>query len=261
MQQKLNFILKSIDEEYLSNYLNKGEIYFNPAEYFSIIENNEANMGKFDNDEGVWVEDVDLKEKSFFIGKAGSKEALVPLKNLTSVVARTSSKEISTTPIACFTQIKPEDFTFHSDGYYTLKSRVIEGLEEISGGRKFVLTYQDYFNTRIEALESKEHFGLCRGPIIYYEKSTKECEDKVPFGLHEKMVLFTKKKRYEAQKEYRIALLNRTTETGFAIHIGSIEDMSYVGNSLLELSEIRIKPVMIEEGQERFISEDQLDIQ
>lgn len=193
MEERLNFILKFIEERYLENYLMRGEIYFNPARYFTDIEDKEGNQGKLDKNEGVMIENVDLERTKYFIQKVESEQKPILLKGLTEVVKKFKAKNVSNIPIACFTLLTPDDFEQKKDGFYTVKRETVEGIKEISNKRKVVMTPFHYFEKKIKKFDLGGELGLFYSPIAYYEKSTHECINSIPLDLDNKMVLFTKR--------------------------------------------------------------------
>lgn len=253
MEERLNFILKFIEEKYLENYLKRGEIFFNPARYFTDIEDKEGNQGKLDKNEGVMIENVDLERTKYFIQKAESEQKPILLKGLTNVEKKFKAKNVSNIPIACFTLLTPDDFEQKKVGFYTVKREIVEGIKEISNKRKVVMTPFHYFKEKIDDLELREELGLYYSPIAYYEKSTHECKEFIQLDLDNRMVLFTKQKRYETQKEFRISLMEKNIEEGFSINIGSIEELSIVENSIEDLLDLNIKIQEIKSGPERIV--------
>jgi hypothetical protein len=197
-------LMKFSDSKYLDSLITKGLLYFNTIQYFKQQEDNHV----FDEYEGF--------------------DVIIPPKNISVITinGRDFKPAPSSKPVKLFLNNQPE--ITHICCFYIVKREgvLIDNIHKVFHDQMFefgdslcVITEVDRFQERvINAIkrESKLINGYMLRAVEYYD------ENEYTTNISP----FKKRKKYEYQSEYRIAI-NSDCCTPFVLSIGNLSDIVF----------------------------------
>lgn len=223
-ENQIVFLLKSMKREYLQNTIKRGIFCFNHPTVFSKWEDDDA--AQFDRWEAhdayegthiVYAPIIEEKDGMPVYGK-GRKLA-------DKAVIHMQSDAIKHTPICCFRFIDQSEYKMVGDTMYYSLGETACRIKREFGHDAYVIIQIIPFLERL-----KEKAGSFLAMDVAYQDLLNNYKFNVD-KQYEEIVqqLFRKDKKYEWQREYRIAL-PPTKDSPTFVELGSIEDIAISGN-------------------------------
>ncbi|MGX7376695.1 hypothetical protein ACWOFO_05810 [Carnobacterium maltaromaticum] len=236
-----DILIKFMNEEYIENFLEKGEIYFALNEYFINLDK-EQNSSEHIADvfEGVHSRGLNPENTVLMLGIPGKGPEKRVRFNFKNAVFRETYKELQSIPISCFTLINVNSLDQSEDGSYHINEEVLNKLEGICNNRPCVVIAAEEFIEKMYNYAEENNLPLKLGPVKYYNEKIDENLAKEEFDLDPVSALLFKRMKYSDQKEYRI-IYKKMSKQDKIIEIGSLKEFSFKLDSLNELRNLRIR--------------------
>ena len=152
-----------------------------------------------------------------------------PIKLTDRAILHEQSSVVKQTPICCFRMVTENEVVFHRKSMSYSLGDIADRIHQEFGHDSYVMIQAVPFLERM-----KRHGVQISGGVIYSDLLNEQ-EIDVPRDQRDFVdQLFRKDKKYEWQKEYRLALSPSTNNPVF-LEIGSIEDIAFWG----KLSDLR----------------------
>ncbi|MFK4391527.1 hypothetical protein ABH916_003455 [Peribacillus frigoritolerans] len=222
----IEVLLKFVESQFAESTLD-GKFYFSRNRYFIELEENQIDKGIGDKREGVWSKLYNPeKEKMFIVNEDGTE---IPL-SVTRGVFRQTYDDLKDVPICCFVLLSlKEDFDVNEDEKrLVLKPEIEEKLIEQFAGRDLIfVTDMREIIKRFDTACENEGLNRMRGMVKYYDdESEPHPLSQEEFDKDPARTLLYKRKFFEFQKEYRIAL-KKPQKSDRILDIGIVRDISY----------------------------------
>lgn len=223
-ENNIVFLLKSMKSEYLQDTMKKGKFCFNHPTIFSKWEN--TNAAQYDRWEAHDAYAATHIVVAPIIGENNGMPIYGPVRKLADKgIIHLQSDKVKHTPICCFRCIFQNEFGFDGNTMTYSLGEVAERIIREFDHDAYVIIQLVPF---LERLKVKSHPILAMN--VAYQDLLNDYEFNVPEQYSEIVEqLFRKDKRFEWQKEYRIAL-QPSKESPVFVELGSIEDIAICGN-------------------------------
>lgn len=212
--------------EYVEDTLKKGRFCFNHPSVFNKWEREKsAQYDRWDGYSSIIARDlvyapiIQDDENGTVYGK------IKPLADKANL--HIQMENAKHTPICCFRMIEENEITIDHESHtlnYSL-GEIADRIIQDFGHDTFIIIQAVPFLERLG-----NHYSIYRGAVTYKDviRIGEICADEQHQDLVEQ--LFRKDKRFEWQKEYRIALVPPTENSPVFVEIGSIKDIAISGN-------------------------------
>ena len=224
-KSKIPFLMKTMKAKYVEDTMKKGRFCFNHPSVFNKWESNDsAQFDRWDGFSSIIARDImyfpiiDENENGIIYDK-GKKLSDKALFHMQSGLAKH-------TPICCFRIIEDEEVSIDYEAKtfsYSLGENADRIIKEFGHDSYIIIQTIPFLKRLIN------HYGIYKGAVTYKDviRIGEICTDE----QHQELVeqLFRKDKRFEWQKEYRIALTPPTEKNPVFVEIGSIEDIAISG--------------------------------
>ena len=217
------FLVKVFQHDRHADDFVQGKLYSNRLSYFKRMEDGGV---RGDEDEGA----IMLPRKGLTIELTGTNPVTGETIELTP-----SGKEVlgplemrpewfDHINVFCMHAIHTGDFETISEETFAAFKKQLEIPEECEqlGNHAVVITNTSEFFRRIKASASGKRYGVCGGLVRYYDAKVGS-----PSTRKEIETIFTKRKEFEYQKEFRIAIDSGTMGCNpITLCIGRIDDIA-----------------------------------
>lgn len=218
------FLLKSMKKEYLNDTMKKGRFCFNHPTVYSKWE--DASAAQYDRWEAHDAYEATRILVAPIIGEKNRQPIYGAVKKLADkAIIHMQSDSVKHTPLCCFRCISRNEFELvGNDMVFSLGETADRIIREF-GHDTYVMIRIIPFLERLKA-----KVGTIMAMGVVYHDLLNDYQFNVPAQYKEAVTqLFRKDKKYEWQKEYRIAL-SPTAESPVFVELGSIEDIAICGN-------------------------------
>lgn len=194
-------LLKFFDRQYEES-LKKGEIFFSELSLYR--SNSEIlTSAQADDQEAVHITQLDNKSEEIYIQDTKTGKPIKVDFEGGNVKLELPEADVSNMFISSFVFLYYDtDFDEH-DGELSIKESVIEGLSDIANNRPYAVFYLD------ELIENlKKQFANREYSVYWHLVEYKGPRDFVKTDMYVEPIrlAFTKQKKYESQKEFRILI-------------------------------------------------------
>lgn len=223
-EDEIILLLKTMKKEYLHDTMTKGRFCFNHPTVFSKWENKDA--AQYDRWE---AHDAYEANNLVFYPIIGEKDG-IPIygqgrKTIDKAVIHKQSVTAMNTPICCFRCITQNECVIGEDSIiYSLGDTADRIMQEFGHDTFIIIRITPLFERLEKAIGS-----FIAMDVAYHDTLNSHLfnVDEQYKGIAEQ--LFRKDKKYEWQREYRIAL-PPTESSPIIVEIGSIEDIAICGD-------------------------------
>ncbi len=219
------FLAKFFEKkEYADDFL-QGKLFLNSLRYFKEIEGED---GRGDKNEGAIVHPLD----DFILTLAATNEETGEVSEVT-LTKDDLAAPVSTHPrwydhinLLCMYACHCVEFPSISDDNINDFRKQLETPEECVslGEHAIIITNRQEFFRRISVAAEQSGYGFCGGLVTYYDP-----EVGTPTTRPDIETIFHKRKEYEYQNEFRIAVdANLNEPTPRILSIGDISDIAFL---------------------------------
>ena len=231
-ERKILFLMKTMKAKHVDNTMKKGQFCFNHPSVFNRWENTYSAQSDIWDGHGsiiaenlVYAPILQDDEDAYICGE------IKPLVDKANVHFQTNITK--NTPVCCFRMIEENEVVFNHEMRtmnFSLGKTADRIINEF-GHDSYILIHRASFIERLKkqnrfisrAVTYKDIVRLgeisLTSPDVQYKEEFQELSEQ----------LFRKDKRFEWQKEYRIALTPPTEKNPVFVEIGSIEDIAVSG--------------------------------
>lgn len=223
-QERIVLLLKSMKKEYIENTIKRGQFCFNHPIVFS--EWDDADAAQYDRWE---AHSAYSATDGMIFPIAGENNDGMPIyesgrKFFDKAIVHEQFDSVKHTPICCFRLIEKREVEFTADGFKFSLGDTATRIKQEFGHDAFIIIQALPFLQRL----GKRPETVFAGNVVY-----EDTLNQYDFSVDEKQKpiveqLFRKDKKYEWQKEYRVALVP-SKESRVFIELGSIEDITVSG--------------------------------
>lgn len=225
-ESKIPFLMKTMKAKHVEDTMKKGKFCFSHPSVFHRWENTQsAQSDIWDGYSSIIARDlvyapiIQDDENGTVYGK------IKPLADKANL--HIQMENAKHTPICCFRMIEKNEISIDHESHtlnYSL-GEIADRIIKDFGHDSYIIIQAVPFIERL-----RKHCGIYRGAVTYKDviRIGEICSDEKHQDLVEQ--LFRKDKRFEWQKEFRIALVPPTANSPVFVEIGSIEDIAISGN-------------------------------
>ena len=199
------FLVKFVESQFTEKLLN-GEMFFKKLGHFIEQEEIQLEKGIGDKEEGVRVDPFNSDTHIILIeDENGNKQPL----NVLEGAFRETYSEIKNMPICCFVllNLKKDFVTDDESGKQTMNPKLEADLiNQFEGRDMVVIGDMDELRKRVDIACSKKDISGTGGKVEYYDETLTHPLSKEKFHENPITVLFYKRKFFEFQREFRLAL-------------------------------------------------------
>ena len=218
------FLAKFFREKEHANDFIRGQLFANRISYFKRIEGHD---GRGDEDEGAIMSKNDgltleLTATDVETGEVVSKHTLYGTELAAPLILR--PERFDHVNVFCM-------YAGHSGGFQSISADNAQDLKKqleipkactALGKYAVVITNTVEFIRRVEVAAERKGYGICKGLVKYYDP-----EVGTPPVRSEIETIFTKRKEYEYQSEFRFAVNTRTMGCDpITLDVGEIDDIT-----------------------------------
>jgi hypothetical protein len=220
-------LLKFFEEQYVDNFITRGELHFSQLGYFIDLENGDDAIA--DSFEGARIMNIDPTRSGVSVVVNGMKLSfqkgdIIQTKETPDWVR--SKGVLSMVNLDVFNDF---DGRACPDGTieYTIKPTVIDELNKLSANktRVPVIINADGLLARLE--ENFKPWHAWFKPVSYYSESATENISNEELIKHPEQIMFLKREKYRYQREARISYFEDVPENGKSIWIGDLSSSTY----------------------------------
>ena len=223
-ENKIVFLLKSMKKEYLLDIMTKGRFCFNHPTVFSQWEN--ADAAQFDRWEGHDAYECLYPALAPIIGEENGMPIYGPGKIMADkAIIHIQNGTTKHTPICCFRCIQQDEIRFEGNMMFYSLAEIADRIMREFGHDAYVIIPIMPFLERLK----KKMSSFFAMSVAYHDLLNNHQFDVEEEYEEIAEQLFRKDKKFEWQKEFRIAL-PPTKEAPVFIELGSIEDIAVCGD-------------------------------
>ena len=218
------FLLKSMKKQYVKDTITKGRFCFNHPAIFSQWE--DANAAQYDRWEAHSAFEAKYLVAAPIIGENNGMPIYGKGKKIADkAIIHMQTDIVKYSPICCFRTVKTTEVSFLGDKIEYTLGQTAQKIKKEFGHDSFVLIQVGPFIERLKRIVN----SFIAMEVVYCDLI-----NNYPFKVEKKYreiaeQLFRKDKKFEWQKEYRIAL-QPSQETPVFIELGSLEDIAASGD-------------------------------
>lgn len=221
------FLIRFFDRQYVENFLNNGEIHFNPLQYFIDLENNHGDTTIGDALEGRVEGNISPKNDMVLaIRKSGDKKTPTLIPNIKASFHIDVPSELKKTiGISCFSWLDKDDFVEDEESkYLKLTQPAIKRLRDFNKEQRIPII--------IDANKLFDRVGDKKAradDVSYYDPNDIDSIMKLA-GEKDNIakVVFWKRIKYSNQKECRFILKLKDTDEKNNIYVGNLRGVCNV---------------------------------
>jgi hypothetical protein len=225
------YLIKFIEEKYVDNFLNKGEIHFEPLQFFKNLEDNDGDHVIGDSYEGATVFNFSRDNGiDIFLREYGDTNPPIRIEDANGRITERITKELrQKIGASCFGWLYDEDFFLfdEKESSYKLSSDTLSRLNSFNySNRVPVIIRADIFLQKL-GINAVEY-----GNVRYYDENNMENA----FGYDS--LVFNKRMKYSSQQEFRLARDISLLDEYKNLYLG---DMNNFAVGVENLSEFKYK--------------------
>lgn len=215
------FLIRFFEKQYAENFLDNGEIHFNPLQYFIDLENNQGDTIIGDALEGKVEGNISPESGwAFMFRVVGDKKPVTVIPTTTASIHINIPDELKQTMcISCFSWIDTDDIVEdEKTKSFKLTRSAIKRLRNFNTDKRIPIIIDA--NILFKRLES-ENVGW--KDVEYYDSN--DIDDVMELAAQENnidKIIFRKRIKYSDQKEFRIIIKSQDTDSNNNIYIGNL---------------------------------------
>lgn len=221
------YLIKFIEEKYVDNFFNKGEIHFEPLQYFKNLEDNDGDDIIGDSYEGATVYNFSRDNGiDIYWRKLGDTNSPEHIENasgkITEHLIEEWRQEIC---VSCFGWLYDEDFFLfdEKESSYKLSSDALSRLNSFNySNRVPVIIRADIFLQKLGINAVKY------GNVRYYDENNMEN------AFDYDSLVFNKRMKYSSQQEFRLARNISLLDEYKNLYLGDMKDCAIPVENLSE---------------------------
>ncbi|SYW12259.1 conserved hypothetical protein [Oenococcus oeni] len=231
----IHMLLKFIDNKYLDDFISKGHLHFSSQAYLRELEEKNGDQFIGDDAEGS-VEQVFHPRKdnninvSFAPDPAHPKNLMrIENKDMNRLQINTSYPDAEDVGVCSFYQLNFTDFRVSDPekGLYIINDDIKKVFEKFQTPDRTSVIVSDFpiFKEKLKTACNKLNVGVIPHEVIYYDELDPKSTVSLLKHSDKGQLLFTKRKRYQDQKEFRFVYrANIPRYRGIELALGDLSD-------------------------------------